>query len=91
MLMYSNYQETDMEKVSISSINFLLKQLKDLITVYEKKILLCTDEEKDALNKLKYIAEMMDQNRYNELITDPYYVIDFTDDGDGYLPDYYPL
>lgn len=91
MLMYSNYKEEDMKKVSIASINFLYKQLRDLLMTYEKKILISSDEERDALNKLKFIVMMLEQGRYDQLITDPYYVIDFTDDKDDYLPDYYPL
>ena len=62
MLMYSNYKEDDMKKVSIASINFLYKQLRDLLITYEKKILISSDEERDALDKLKFIVMMLDQD-----------------------------
>ena len=91
MLIYSDNETTEMKKVALSSVNFLSQQLNEFLAIYEKNILIQDDETRNSLEYLKFIAEMLNLGRYNELIVDPYYVIDFTDDRDNCLPGYYPI
>ena len=90
MYIYSDYHPEGIEKVSLGSVRFLATQLDELVTLYEKKILLKTPEQKQALEQLKIISKLLINEQYDQVITDPGYVIDFDNDED-YLPEYYPL
>lgn len=90
MYIYSDYHPEGIEKVSLGAVRFLTTQLDEFVTLYEKKILLKTPEEKEALAQLKIISQLLSDERFDQLITDPKYVIDFSDNED-YLPSYYPL
>jgi len=90
MYIYSDYHPEGMKKVSLGSVRFLATQLDEFVTLYEKKILLTTPEEKEAFAQLKIISQLLNDERFDQLITDPKYVIDFADN-DDYLPEYYPL
>lgn len=78
------------KKISLGSIKYLTKQLHDFVEAYEKYILM-NNEEKKIFEELKKISYLLDHQRYDVLIALPQYVIDFTDDNNDYLPDYYPI
>ena len=90
MYVYS-YCDDEFVKVSMSSIRFLTEQLGNFIAVYEKKILLVSDEDKEKFNRLKEIYSMLKNQRYDLLINNPSYVINFEIDDEEYLPGYYPI
>ena len=90
MYIYGDYDNTFI-KVSMSSIRYLTEQLGFFISVYEKKILLVTDEDKENFRKLKEIYELLKYQRFDQLITNPTYVIDFRNDSEEYIPKYYPI
>lgn len=83
-------KENPSSKISLGSIKYLTKQLHDFIEVYEKCILM-TNEEKATFAELKQISELLDHQRYDLLIALPQYVIDFNDDNEDYLPEYFPI
>ena len=80
----------NLKKISLGSIKYLTKQLHDFVETYEKYILM-NNEEKKIFEELKKISYLLDHQRYDVLIALPQYVIDFTDDNNDYLPDYYPI
>lgn len=90
MYIYGDYDNTFI-KVSMSSIRYLTEQLGFFISVYEKKILLVTDEDKENFRKLKEIYELLKYQRFDQLIANPTYVIDFQNDSEEYIPKYYPI
>lgn len=92
MLLYEYMINTDdIKKVSLGSIKYLTEQLEQFTTLYEKNILLLSQEEVNALTQLKQIVTLLKEGRYNELINNPELIIDFNDNNDDYLPSYYPL
>ena len=90
--LYTDYKDEGIQKVSLGSVRFLASQLSELLLVYEKKVYIAPEDvkAKEALIKLKYISQLLNDERFDQLIADPNYVIDFTDNED-YLPDYFPL
>jgi hypothetical protein len=90
MYLYSDYNN-DFVKVSMSSIRYLTEQLGLFLSVYEKKILLVTDEDKENFRKFKYLYGLLKTGQFDQLMTNPSYVIDFRNDVEDYLPGYYPL
>lgn len=88
-IIYS-YNPEKIIKVSISSIKYLTTQLSDFLEIYGKKVLM-NEEEKESYNKLVIIVNLLKEKRYDELFVNPYFVIDFNDDTDNYLPEYLPL
>lgn len=90
MYVYS-YCDEEFVKVSMSSIRFLTEQLGNFIAVYEKKILLVSDEDKEKFNRLKEIYSMLRNQRYDLLMNNPSYVINFEIDDEEYLPGYYSI
>ena len=90
MHIYSNNDETFV-KVSMSSIKYLTYQLGVFLAIYEKKILLVTEEDRENFNQLKQLYQLLKEGRFDELISNPSYVIDFKVDDDEYLPRYYPI
>ena len=92
MLMYEHMLNVDdIKKVSLGSVKYLTEQLEQFVQVYEKNILLLSQEEVNALTQLKEIANILKEGRYNELINNPELIIDFNDNNEEYLPSYYPL
>jgi hypothetical protein len=92
MLLYEYMINTDdIKKVSLGSVKYLTEQLEHFVQVYEKNILLLSQEEVNALTQLKEIANILKEGRYNELINNPELIIDFNDNNEEYLPSYYPL
>jgi len=89
--MYGDFQENKEIKLSLGSIKYLTRQLHDFVRTYEKDILITDPEIKAKFEKLKEISELLDRQRYDVLISDPSYVIDFNDDNEDYLPSYYPI
>ena len=87
MLIYGDFEKEERPK----SIRYLSEQLNQFVQIYEKKVYLENPKDKETLRQLKIIADLLKQERYDQLIVDPNMVIDFTDVGDGYLPDYYPI
>lgn len=81
----------DIKKVSLGSIRFLTTQLEQFVLLYEKNILLLSQEEVNIITQLKQIVTLLKEGRYNELINNPELIIDFNDNNDEYLPSYYPL
>ncbi len=81
----------EIPKVSLGSIKFLTKQLEEFINLYEKKIYITNDEDKKRLEDLKRILLILKSERYDQLINNPGRIIDYSDDNEEYLPDYYPL
>ena len=90
MNIYSDYNESFI-KVSMSSIRFLTEQLGVFIAIYEKKILIQSEEDRLKLEQLKTIHQLLKSGRFDMLISNPSYVIDFNVDSDEYLPSYYPI
>jgi hypothetical protein len=92
MLLYEYLINTDdIKKVSLGSIRYLTTQLEMFVALYEKNILVINQEEVNIINQLKQIVILLKEGRYGELINNPELLIDFTDDNEDYLPDYYPL
>lgn len=92
MLMYEHMLNVDdIKKVSLGSIRFLTTQLEQFVLLYEKNILLLSQEEVNIITQLKQIVTLLKEGRYNELINNPELIIDFNDNNDEYLPSYYPL
>lgn len=92
MLLYEYMINTDdIKKVSLGSVKYLTEQLEQFVQVYEKNILLLSQEEVNALTQLKEIVKILKEGRYNELINNPELIIDFNDNNEDYLPSYYPL
>ena len=89
-IIYS-YNPEKIVKVSISSIKYLTTQLSDFLEIYGKKVLMLSDEEREAYNRLIIISNLLKEKRYGELFVNPYFVVDFDDDNDDYLPEYLPL
>lgn len=85
------YHDDSFVKVSMSSIRYLTEQLGIFLSVYEKKILLTTDKDKETFEKLKEIHMLLKNQRYDRLITNPSYVINFNVDDEDYLPGYFPI
>jgi hypothetical protein len=92
MLLYEYLINTDdIKKVSLGSIRYLTSQLEMFVALYEKNILVINQEEVNIINQLKQIVILLKEGRYGELINNPELLIDFTDDNEDYLPNYYPL
>ena len=92
MLLYEYLINTDdIKKVSLGSIKYLTSQLEMFVALYEKNILVINQEEVNIINQLKQIVILLKEGRYGELINNPELLIDFTDDNEDYLPNYYPL
>ena len=92
MLLYEYMINTDdIKKVSLGSVKYLTGQLEQFVQIYEKNILLLSQEEVNALTQLKEIVNILKEGRYNELINNPELIIDFNDNNEDYLPSYYPL
>lgn len=85
------YFNNDIPKLSLGSIKFLTSQLNEFLAIYEKKILITSQEQRDTIERLKRILEILKSERYDQLISDPGWVIDYADDNEEYLPDYYPV
>ena len=90
MMLYTDMDQKNTPKISLGAVKFLAKQLKEFIELYEKKILLQTPEEIEKFNKLKEISRLLNNEDYHLLIADPFRYIDFTDDDEEYLPDWFP-
>ena len=83
MLLYEYMINTDdIKKVSLGSVKYLTEQLEQFVQVYEKNILLLSQEEVNALTQLKEIANILKEGRYNELINNPELIIDFNDNNE---------
>lgn len=91
MLIYGDFEKEERPKLSLESVRYLSERLNEFVQIYEKKVYLENPKDKETLRQLKIIADLLKQERYDQLIVDPNMVIDFTDAGDGYLPDYYPI
>ena len=89
-IIYS-YNPEKINKVSISAIKYLTTQLSDFLELYGKRVLMMSDREREAYNRLVIISNLLKEKRYDELFVNPYFVIDFDDDSDDYLPEYLPL
>lgn len=85
------YHDDSFVKVSMSSIRYLTEQLGIFLSVYEKKILLTTDKDKETFERLKEIHMLLKNQRYDCLITNPSYVINFNVDNEDYIPSYFPI
>jgi hypothetical protein len=85
------YFNNDIPKVSLGSIHFLTSQLEEFISLYEKKILITEQEDRDRLDQLKKILSILKSERYDLLMNNPGYVIDYADNNEEYLPSYFPL
>ena len=90
MLLYTLPDPNSFRKVSLGSIKFLTKQLNDFVETYEKKVLIQTPEDLRAFNRLKTISKLLNEGKYEMLITNPYLYIDFEADDDDYIPHYFP-
>jgi hypothetical protein len=90
MYLYGYFDNKPPEKVSLGAIKFLTNQLDDFVKLYESDVLITEQDDRDVLNKLKTIRDLLKAQRYDMLITDPNYIIDFNDDNEEYLPKYYP-
>ena len=92
MLMYEYFIEPDkINKISLRALKYLAQELSIFLSFYEKDILLVSQEEIDAINRLKQLSQILNAGQYNLLINNPELVIDFTDNSDNdYLPEYYP-
>lgn len=91
MYMYGYFNDPEIQKIPLGSIKYLTRQLNEFISIYEKKVLIEDEETKEKFERLKTIASLLNQQRFGELITDPMAVIDFNDDDEDYLPEWYPL
>lgn len=91
MYLYGYYDNDNKEKVSLGAVKYLSEQLERFLKIYEKDVFIEDAEDRKCLEQLKLISQALKDQRYYELITDPQYVIDFNDDDDDYLPDYFPL
>ena len=78
-------------KVSLSSIKFLAEQLDKFVKTYEREVVINDPTDRKTLERLKMISSLLNQQRYDQLILDPNFVIDFNNDADGYLPEYFPF
>ena len=85
------YFNNDIPKVSLGSIHFLTSQLEEFISLYEKKILITEQEDRDRLDQLKKILSILKAERYDLLMNNPGYVIGYADNNEEYLPSYFPL
>lgn len=90
MYLYGYFND-EIPKVSLGSIKFLTSQLNEFLAIYEKKVLIDDPEIRENVERLKQILTLLKQQRYNELIAEPNLVIDFNDDNEEYLPEYYPI
>jgi hypothetical protein len=92
MLLYEYFIEPDkIEKVSLRALKFMSQELETFLSFYEKDILLVSQDEMDALNRLKKLSELLKTGQYDKLMNNPELMIDFSDnDETSYLPDYYP-
>ena len=81
----------DIPKVSLGSIKYLTTQLSDFLELYGKKILITSEDEAEAYRRLCILANLLKEKRYGELFNYPYFIIDFDDDPENYLPEYLPL
>lgn len=88
--MYIYSYNKEIPKISLGSIKFLTSQLEGFISLYEKKVLITSQEQRDKLDQLKRILVLLQTGQYNQLMTNPYMIIDFMDDNEEYLPKYYP-
>lgn len=92
MYLYGYYDNEDnKQKVSLGAVKYLSEQLDRFLKIYEKDIFIEDVEDRECLEQLKRISESLKNQRYHELIVDPQYVIDFNDNDEDYLPDYFPL
>lgn len=91
MYMYGYFNDPKIQKISLGSIKYLTRQLNEFVSTYEKKVLIEDEEVKTKFERLKTIASLLNQQRFSELISDPMAVIDFNDDDEDYLPEWYPL
>ena len=90
MILYIPKDPSNIRKVSLGSIKFLAKQLKDFVETYEKNILINTEEDLKNFEQLKYISKLLNAGEYDKLIEYPQLFIDFDDDNEEYIPEYYP-
>lgn len=90
MYLYAYYTQ-DIPKISLGSIKYLTHQLEEFIKIYEKKVYISNEADKQRLEDLKKILMILKSERYDMLITDPGRIIDYSDDNEDYLPEYYPL
>ena len=90
MYLYAYYTQ-NIPKISLGSIKYLTHQLEEFIKIYEKKVYISNESDKQRLEDLKKILSILKAERYELLINDPGRIIDFADDNGDYLPDYFPL
>lgn len=90
MYLYGYFND-EIPKVSLGSIKFLTSQLSELLAIYEKKVLIDDPRVRESIERLKQILILLKQQEYSELIAEPGMVIDFNDDNEEYLPEYYPI
>lgn len=83
------YSGQTLPKISINAIQYLAKQLDSLIKLYDKNILISNVEDFNKLNQLRKISNILNEGRYDLLITSPYEIIDFSDPKEDYCPEYY--
>ena len=92
MYLYGLFDNEDVsKKVSISSIKYLSSQLDAFLKIYENNVMIENDEDRQTIERLKRISELLKDGRYDQLIADPTFTIDFNDNNDDYLPDYFPI
>lgn len=70
MTLYFN-QEKEVTKVSEKELIDLGKSLKKFISVYVKHIYIKTDDQREILNRLNYIADLILSRRYDMLFDNP--------------------
>jgi hypothetical protein len=92
MLLYEYFIEPDkINKISLRALKYFAQELSLFLSFYEKDILLVSQDEIDAFNRLKRLSQILNAGQYNLLVNNPELVIDFSDNSDNdYLPDYYP-
>lgn len=92
MLLYEYFIEPDkIDKISLRALKYFAQELSLFLSFYEKDILLVSQDEIDAFNRLKRLSQILNAGQYNLLVNNPELVIDFSDNSDNdYLPDYYP-
>lgn len=70
MTLYFNH-EKEVTKVSEKELIDLGKSLKNFISVYVKHIYIKTDDQREILNRLNYIADLILARRYDMLFDNP--------------------
>lgn len=90
MILHTQSDPNKIHKISLGAIKFLTKQLNDFVETYEKNILITSEEDLKKFEKLKNISKLLNEGQYDLLITYPNMFIDFNDDNEEYIPEYFP-